>query len=87
MLHKPKTTPINIGSLSAENSYQIRYGDREVMPGLLKERAQLQGLSVEQLVRRLVSEGMRDFFPQSRPIEGHSLEDFLIKNNVLKSLC
>lgn len=65
--------------------YLIRYEERETMPNLLERKAKELDLTVEQLVKRFINQGMSDYEKLEGPAElGTSLEDFLVKNGALK---
>ncbi|MDK8465674.1 hypothetical protein [Marinobacter sp. SS13-12] len=64
---------------------QIIFSERETMPDLLERRAAELDITVEQLIRRFICKGMEDYETTDGPAEpGETLEDFLIKNGVLK---
>ena len=65
--------------------YTISFDERETLPDLLEERAKELDLTVEQLIKRFILVGMRDYkATPEQSILGTSLEDYLIKNGVLK---
>lgn len=69
---------------SAMPTYEIHYEDRETLPELIDARAKELDISPEELIHRLICEGMRDY-GNSDPAElGHSLEDYLVRNGALK---
>lgn len=63
----------------------IRYSERDTMPDLLKSKADELDITVEQLVKRFICSGMQEYDTNSGPaILGETLEDFFVKNGVLK---
>ncbi|MBZ9574526.1 hypothetical protein [Modicisalibacter sp. MOD 31.J] len=66
-------------------TYKIHYGDRETLPTHIEARAKELGITPEELIHRLICDGMRDYLDNGAPPElGHSLEDYLVRNGVLK---
>ncbi len=63
----------------------IRFNERDTMPDLLEQRAGELDITVEQLVKRFISTGMRDYQSAASPaVTGESLDDFFVQNGVLK---
>lgn len=66
-------------------SLHIRFSERDTLPDLLERRASELDLTVEQLVKRFINEGMRDYRTTTEPAApGNSLDDFFVQNGVLK---
>ncbi len=63
----------------------IRFSGRDTMPELLEQRAGELDITVEQLVKRFINDGMRDYRATTEPAApGNSLDDFFVQNGVLK---
>ncbi len=63
----------------------IHYSERETTPEKLDAYAKSLGLSTEQLIKRFIAEGLSQADQSEQvTIPGNSLEDFFIKNGVLK---
>lgn len=63
----------------------IRFSGRDTMPELLEQRAGELDITVEQLVKRFINDGMRDYRSTAEPaVQGKSLDDFFVQNGVLK---
>jgi hypothetical protein len=63
----------------------IRYSPRAALPEQLESKAKELDITVEQLVKRFICTGMQEFSTDSGPaILGETLEDFLVKNGVIK---
>lgn len=63
----------------------IRFNGRDTMPELLEQRAGELDITVEQLVKRFINDGMRDYRTTTEPAApGNSLDDFFVQNGVLK---
>ena len=67
-------------------TFTIYFTERDTMPGLLEQRANELGITVEQLVKRFINEGMRTTEDTGPVILGESLDDFFVKNGALKPL-
>lgn len=66
-------------------SYTIEFSDREILPDLIEMRAEELDMTVEQLLHRLVLEGMRDYGLRGvDPQPGRSAEEFFVNAGVLK---
>lgn len=63
---------------------EIHYSERETMPERLAQKADELGISVEQLARRFISAGMREYRTKDSAKPGTDLDDFLVQNGVLK---
>nr|WP_298378485.1 hypothetical protein [uncultured Halomonas sp.] len=65
--------------------FQIAYSDRHTLPDRLEALAAERDITVEQLIRRFIAQGVAEIDGDSGPsIPGTSLEDYLVKNDVLK---
>ncbi|PTB92587.1 hypothetical protein C9974_12150 [Marinobacter sp. B9-2] len=63
--------------------YVIEFDDRELLPDKLAAEASKLGLSVEQLIKRFIVDGMEELSSEEGPAElGENWEDFLVKNGV-----
>ena len=63
---------------------KIHFNDRETLPESLELRAKELDITVEQLIKRFIAEGMNAIEAAGHPaIPGESLDDFLVKNGVL----
>lgn len=67
-------------------TFTIHFNERDTMPGLLEQRASELDITVEQLVKRFINEGMRTTEDTGPVIRGESLDDFFVKNGALKPL-
>lgn len=66
--------------------YHIEFSDRETIVDKMKVMADERGISVEQLIKRFICDGMRPA-PSNKPIiPGQTLDDFCVKNDVLKAI-
>lgn len=65
---------------------KLHFCERDTLPDLLESEAQELDITVEQLVKRFIADGMRHRFgAKGEPaIPGETLEDFLVKNGGLK---
>lgn len=61
----------------------VHYRDEDRMPEYLERRAQELNITVEQLVKRYISDGMRNF-DDKELTPGNGLQDLLVKNGVFK---
>lgn len=80
---------VSLEALKAQDismiTLMINYTERHTMPDLLGQRASELDITVEQLVKRFINEGMRDYKASSEPIAtGESLDDFFVQNGALK---
>lgn len=64
----------------------IRFNERDTLPDLLEKRAGELDITVEQLVKRFISEGMRNQTDNGPALPGASPDDFFVRNGVLKPL-
>lgn len=63
----------------------IRFHERDTLPDLLERKASELGITVEQLILRLICTGMQKYEDNSTPtIIGETLEDFFVKNGIWK---
>ena len=63
----------------------VRFSERHTAPDKLEAIAADLDITVEQLVKRFITAGLRDYEPDDGPAEpGESLDDFFVKNGVLK---
>lgn len=63
----------------------IRFNERDTTPEHLERLAKELDITVEQLVKRFICAGVQSHEPDSGPATpGKSLEDFLVKNGVLR---
>jgi hypothetical protein len=66
-------------------NYNVHFGERELLPEQMEVKAKELGLSVEELIKRFICDGMEAFDENNEPAQpGHSLEGFLVKNGALK---
>lgn len=65
--------------------YTIEYSSQETLPQQLERKAKHLGISPEQLIKRFVVEGMRNSVNDKPAKLGSSLQDFLEKNDAIKS--
>lgn len=66
--------------------YHIEFSDRETIVDKMKVMADERGISVEQLIKRFICDGMRPA-PSNKPIiPGDTLDDLFVKNGVLKPI-
>lgn len=64
---------------------QLNFSDRDTLPELMERRAQELGITVEQLIKRFICIGMQSYYEDATPtIPGETLEDFLVKNGLVK---
>lgn len=83
----PKNLSLKGGAKGSDVTIAIRYSQRDTMPELLKSKADELDITVEQLVKRFICAGMQEFDTDSGPaILGETIEDFFVKNGVLKPL-
>lgn len=62
--------------------FQIEFDERELIVDSLREEASLCGITVEQLIKRCITDAMEgDSDAESTP--GDTMEDFLVKNGAL----
>lgn len=66
--------------------YHIEFSDRETIVDKMKVMADESGISVEQLVKRFICDGMRPAHSNKPIIPGQTLDDFFVKNGVLKAI-
>lgn len=63
----------------------IHFCERDTLPGLMERKAKELDITVEQLVKRFICTGMQDYEADLGPATpGENLDDFLVKNGVLK---
>jgi hypothetical protein len=63
----------------------ITYQLNETMPEKLAAKAKELDLTVEQLVKRFITSGMREYDEREGPARGaHNFEHFMIVNGVIK---
>lgn len=64
----------------------IRFDERDTLPDLMERKASELDITVEQLIKRFICTGMQDYETHDGPaILGKSLDDFFVKNGVLKA--
>lgn len=64
---------------------EIRFSERDTLPELMERTAQELDITVEQLIKRFICTGMQEYDDTTGPtIPGKTLDDFLVKNGVLK---
>lgn len=87
-----KTTTGPAGSLTGdaggdkERTFLIRYEAQSTMPERIDRHAADLEITPEQLIRRFISNAMRDNECDNEPATpGETLEDFLVKNGVWKA--
>ena len=66
--------------------YHIEFSDRETIVDKMKVMADEKGISVEQLIKRFICDGMRPAHSNKPIIPGQTLDDFFVKNGVLKAI-
>ncbi len=66
--------------------YSIEFSDRETIVDRMKVMADESGISVEQLIKRFICDGMRPAHSNKPVIPGQTLDDFFVKNGVLKAI-
>ena len=65
--------------------YCVTYTQKETMPQRLELRADELGLSLEQLIRRLIADGMGSYGLSETPnLTSSSLDEYLVKSGVKK---
>ena len=64
--------------------FHIEFSDRATLVDKMKAMADELYITVEQLIKRFICDGMRDENDNTPSIPSHSLDDFLVKNGVLK---
>tara|TARA_B100000700_G_C14888920_1_gene781755 strand:- start:189 stop:443 length:255 start_codon:yes stop_codon:yes gene_type:complete len=70
---------------SRNEKYCVTYAQKETMPQRLELRADELGLSVEQLIRRLIADGMGSYGLSETPnLTSSSLDEYLVKSGVKK---
>lgn len=80
--HKPLIGPMGVSGMP---TFKVRFNERSTMPDRIERRAAELGITPEQLIKRMISEGMMHYDCDDGPaIAGESLDDFLVKNGVLK---
>ena len=62
----------------------IHFSERETIYDKLLEKSNELDLTPGQLVKRFVTEGMAEYEPSGPAKPGENLEDFFVKNGVLK---
>ncbi|HOY21659.1 MAG TPA: hypothetical protein PK002_00800 [Cellvibrio sp.] len=67
-------------------SYSITFSDRETIVDDMQAMADEHDITVEQLIKRFICDGMRHRHGDALSIPSDSLDDFLVKNGVLKPL-
>ena len=65
-------------------AFTIYFNGCDRMPELLEQRANELGITLEQLVKRFINDGMRSTENTGPVISGESLDDFFVKNGALK---
>jgi hypothetical protein len=66
--------------------YHIEFSDRETIVDKMKVMADESGISVEQLIKRFICDGMRPAHSSKPIIFGETPDDFFVKNSVLKAI-
>ena len=64
--------------------FVVQYRERETLPDRMEEVADELGITVEQLIKRFITSGMQAFEDDGPVVPGKTLEDFFVKNGVLK---
>ena len=64
--------------------FHIEFSDRETIVDRMQAMADERGITVEQLIKRFICDGMRDTKSNRPSIPGNSLDDLFVKNGVLK---
>lgn len=67
-------------------SYLITFSDRETVGDKLQVMAEELDITVELLIKRFICEGLIDTYGEGPCIPTNTLDDFLVKNGVLKSV-
>ncbi len=67
-------------------SYSITFSDRETIVDDMQAMADEHDITVEQLIKRFICDGMMHRHDDAPSIPSDSLDDFLVKNGVLKPL-
>ncbi len=81
MLQLPETTNKRQDEMP---TFNVHFGEREMLPEQMKSKAEELGLTVEELIKRFICDGMEAFDESVEPSEpGESLEDYLVKNEAL----
>lgn len=63
----------------------ISFADRDTLPDSIEQVAADLGVTPEQLIKRFIIKGMTISDPdQVTAVPGHTLDDFLVKNKLLK---
>jgi len=65
-------------------SISVHFSERETIYDKLLEKADEFGITPGQLVKRFVTQGMSEYEPGGPSVPGESLDDFFVKNGVLK---
>lgn len=66
--------------------YHIEFSDRETIVDKMEVMADERGISVEQLIKRFICDGMRPAPSNKSIIPGDTLDDLFVKNGVLKPI-
>ncbi|WP_428399569.1 hypothetical protein [Marinobacter salarius] len=69
---------------SPRTQFVIEFEERATMPDRLQHLADTLGITVEQLIKRFIASGMQVFEGDGPAVPGETLEDFFVKNGVLK---
>jgi hypothetical protein len=64
--------------------FSIEFSDRETIVDRMQTMADELDITVEQLIKRFICDGMHDENDNTPSIPSNSLDDFLVKNGVLK---
>lgn len=73
------------GEIVCMPTIEVRFNERDTLPELMERRAQELDITVEQLVKRFICAGMQDYEDNAGPtVPGETLEDFLVKNGLVK---
>lgn len=65
--------------------YEVNYSERDTLPELIERKAEELDITVEELIKRFICTGMQDYESEDTPsVPGEDLNDFLVKNGVLK---
>ena len=64
--------------------FHIEFSDRETIVDRMQAMADDLDITVEQLIKRFICDGMHDENDNTPSIPSNSLDDFLVKNGVLK---
>lgn len=82
MIQLPKTTNRRQDAMP---TFNVHFCEREMLPEQMEAKAKELGLTVEELIKRFICDGMETFDDSNEPAKpGQSLEDFLVKNGTLK---